>query len=121
MTSHPLRKALEHGMKNTQTATYDWMYDGVARHGAMEWTLRSEDVAGLIRIISAFEVPPPGDDGLALFELLGHACDRENRCSEEVTFTGGMPEPDGLDKLVDQLFATVEALNVDDLLPLGAR
>ncbi|MFG3348639.1 hypothetical protein ACGF1Z_26710 [Streptomyces sp. NPDC048018] len=122
MTGYPLRKALEHGMKNIQTATYDWMYDGVARHGAMEWTLKSEaDAAGLIRIVSAFEIPPPRDDDPALFELRGYACDRESRCSEDVTFSGSMPESDVLDKLVDQLFAAIEALNADDLRPLRAR
>ncbi|WP_434598451.1 hypothetical protein [Streptomyces sp. A5-4] len=98
------------------------MYDGVARHGAMEWTLKSDfDAAGLIRIVSAFEIPPPGDDGPALFELRGYACDREDRCSEDVAFTGSTPEPDMLDKLVDQHFAAVEALNADDLRPLRAR
>ncbi|GGO58898.1 hypothetical protein [Streptomyces lasiicapitis] len=122
MTSYPLRTALEHGMKNVQTANYDWMYDGVARHGAMEWTLKSDDdAAGLIRIVSAFEVPSPENDGLVLFELRGYACNREDRCSEDVTFNGSMPESDVLDKLVDRFFATVEALSVDELRPLRAR
>ncbi|WP_405933716.1 hypothetical protein [Streptomyces sp. NBC_00827] len=117
MTSHLLREALEHGMKNVQTVTYEWMYDGVARHGTMEWTLKSEDTVGIIRIVSAFELPP-SEDGLTLFELRGYVCDRENRCSEDITFSGSIPESDVLDKLVDQLYATVEAMNMGDLLPL---
>ncbi|MFD3334650.1 hypothetical protein ACFWV1_18625 [Streptomyces sp. NPDC058700] len=121
MTGHPLRTALEQGMKNIQTATYDWMYDDVARHGALEWTLKSQDDAGFIRIVSAFEIRPPGDDDLALFELRGYLCDRENRCSEDVTFSGSMPDSDVLNKLVDQLFAAVEALTADDLRPRQTR
>ncbi|NGO69654.1 hypothetical protein [Streptomyces boncukensis] len=120
MTRHILQEALFRGTKDTRAANYSWLYEGVARHGALEWTLHSEDTKGLIRIVSAFEVPR-SENEIPLFELRGYICDREYRYSEFITFSGEIPSKSILQDLVGQLYSAVESLTEDDLRDTPTR